>query len=839
MSFRQNIALPVVIVGSVCCLPLVAEPQSETQTGDTLEMPDGIRFLLEDNCQNCHEDGTEKGKVRLDNLGELSLDARLDLMNRMHEQVYLEHMPPKKKSQPTEQERAQLVAWIGGELQAHNASKLEEKLRYPAYGNAVDHTKLFGGQFADAAFTPARRWLVSPQIFEQRILDIFELPDQQRRQNMYGVTNPFLLPDSSGVRYYDNGVLDGGHLLVMLTNAEWISQKQLRAARVKAGQIDANDFPDRNDRWAPKTTPAEFETIILREPPPTEEQVAAAIRKQFQLVLRRDPVPSEVTRYTGLARDAIVLAGNTEGLRQMLLAVILESEFLYRLEFGEGEPDEHGRKMLSPHEAAYAISYAIGDRGPDAILLDAAASGKLNSREDYVREVKRLLADPQYYRGNVDPTLNGKNMRAHETSHPRVIRFFREFFGYPMAAKVFKDTERSDGYYRNPDRGTLATPGFLIDEADRIVDWYVEKDQDVFNHLLTTDEFFVYHNRSDQEGEKIISDWRAVYEKLKETDWKGDPQGVLDANFDFIRSHEAFSRFEASRGGELVNFMHFFDEHFGQGKTPFTTVPWAHGYTYHHSPFYNLPPTPDIGRYGSWKSTKLNDKIQAQEFWNYPVKQPFKIENRKGLLTHPAWLIAHSKNTHNDPVARGKWMQEKLLAGRVPDVPITVDARIPEDHHKTLRDRLESVTLAAECWKCHEYMNPLGLPFEIYDDFGRFRNEEPLEHPENVIGRKDNRYDLYKTLKVDPSGELAGTGDPALDGKVTDAIDLIGRVAKSDVARQSIIRHAFRFYMGRNEMLSDSQTLIDADKAYLESGGSFKAVIVSLLSSDSFMYRKD
>ena len=44
--------------------------------------------------------------------------------------------------------------------------------------------------------------------------------------------------------------------------------------------------------------------------------------------------------------------------------------------------------------------------------------------------------------------------------------------------------------------------------------------------------------------------------------------------------------------------------------------------------------------------------------------------------------------------------------------------------------------------------------------------------------------------------------------------------------------------MGRNEMLSDSQTLIDADKAYLASNGSFNAVVVSLLTSDSFMYRK-
>jgi hypothetical protein len=45
--------------------------------------------------------------------------------------------------------------------------------------------------------------------------------------------------------------------------------------------------------------------------------------------------------------------------------------------------------------------------------------------------------------------------------------------------------------------------------------------------------------------------------------------------------------------------------------------------------------------------------------------------------------------------------------------------------------------------------------------------------------------------------------------------------------------------MGRNEMLSDSQTLIDAENAYVKSGGSFKMVVLSLLTSDSFMYRKD
>ncbi len=85
---------------------------------------------------------------------------------------------------------------------------------------------------------------------------------------------------------------------------------------------------------------------------------------------------------------------------------------------------------------------------------------------------------------------------------------------------------------------------------------------------------------------------------------------------------------------------------------------------------------------------------------------------------------------------------------------------------------------------------------------------------------------------------LKGTNDPKLDGKVEDAFDLIDRLARSEKVRQSIIRHAFRYFLGRNETLTDSKTLIDADKAYVNNNGSFDEVIVSLLTSDSFIYRK-
>ena len=98
--------------------------------------------------------------------------------------------------------------------------------------------------------------------------------------------------------------------------------------------------------------------------------------------------------------------------------------------------------------------------------------------------------------------------------------------------------------------------------------------------------------------------------------------------------------------------------------------------------------------------------------------------------------------------------------------------------------------------------------------------------------------DIYKTQPVNPKGYLKGTGDSSLDGEVKDAIDLTERLAKSSRVRQSIIRYAFRYFMGRNEFLSDSKTLMDAEQAYIKSGGSFDAVIVSLLTSDSFIYRK-
>jgi hypothetical protein len=814
---------------------------STLSASESVEMA-AVRTALLEHCVECHNSETAEGEVRFDNLPDLSSVKQLDMLNRAENQVFFELMPPEDSGVLPNEQRVRLRDAIGAVLRKNQASDLDQRMRQPGYGNFIDHETLFSGAVTEKPFTPARRWLVSPQIFHERVNDVFKLEGRARQRKFYGVTNPIVLPDNSGVRYFDSTSLDGGHLLMMLNNADWISRKQIFAALNKGVPRGDLNFKNVKDRWYPAEVPEPFVVVVKKTGAASQTEMVAAIQAQFDCVLQRTASDSELSRYLDFMVNASSVGGNVEGLRQMLVSVLLESEFLYRLEFGSGTPDEDGRKKLSPREASYAIAYALTDRGPDDALRTAVLQGRLSSQEDLRREVTRMLDDKTSYFAEVSPTVSSGYVKPHKVTHPKIVRFFREFFGYPNSMKLFKDMARSGGFFDNAGRDYTGTAGSVTNEADRVVDDVLKADKDVFERLLTTDEFYVLHPRSNSEGKRLIESWRRAYDELKGLDWRKNAEQVLTENFEEHReAFEAIRITKLTEDRKRVNvrdfkrFMEYFENTFGRGITPIT-FPWFYhgGQKFRYSEIYSLPRVPGGGPIGS--SGKYRDELA----WDYPVEQPFKVNHRMGILTHPAWLLAHSQNTETDIVRRGRWVREKLLAGRVPDVPITVDAQIPEDHERTLRERLDSVTSKQQCWKCHRHMNPLGLAFEVFDDFGRFRREENLEAPENLIrkGNGKTSADVFKTKPVDATGFLDGTGDAELDGEVEDAFELIEKLSKSERVRQSIIRHAFRFFLGRNEMLSDSQTLIDADRAYVESEGSFNAVIVSLLSSDSFLYRK-
>lgn len=714
---------------------------------------------LSNHCVGCHSTDVQEGDVRLDNFSELSAAGKEALLNRVEEQVYLGRMPPKDGDQPTSAERHNLLSILTSNFGAlGTTSMFREKMKSPGYGNYVGHDDLFSGEITAKAYSPARLWRTSPHVFEN-IKSQYGGEPQHLRQ-------PFIVDDKQGIKDYASLLFaDSAVVNVLMTNAG----------------ISADRLIERHKSYS---------SLAQSEDAPSDQELKNAISQQFQQVVYREPTFEELKRYVALFRKSAIDAGNLEGLQVTLMAIMLHHESVYRIEIGLGDTDTDGRRMLAPVELAFAIAYAITDRRPDDLLLQAARNGKLRTRDDVKTQVVRLLHDD-----SIDK--------------PRILRFFQEFFGYVHAHKVFKDAKRSGGFSYYGEN----YPNMYERDADFFVMNILEKDRNVFQELLTSDEYYILNRQTFRNT--VYDFYRKNKEQLDKGNLTADMTQRLLGRLGLKGWHELNRKY----------YLHNFNRGFNGSVRAIKQI---------------------VKEVRQWKNTTEEEKLLhgmqplyrkypmvydlGDDEQDYLLPQPYKRPNRAGMLTHPAWLIAHSLNDTTDPIRRGKWIRERLLAGTVPDLPITVDATIPEDNAKTLRERL-AVTENQECWRCHQKMNPLGYPFEIYDDFGRYRSEESLD-------KLPKRNGKYPTKPVRAGSMLKGTGNKELDGEVKDALELIDRLAGSDRVRQSIIRHAFRYFMGRNELLSDSQSLIAADEAYLQSDGSFNALVVSLLTSDSFLFRK-
>jgi len=183
----------------------VNAPETAKQA-EVVTIPPHVAPVLERFCIKCHKGDDADGDVRLNTLASLGKAPFLNLLNKAEAQLFFGMMPPEDARQPTAEERQLLFAWVQGELRKNNASSLDLKARAAEAGNWVDHRSLFNGSVKEKPFSPARRWLVSPQVFLQRVYNVFDLDAKFRNDNslgLRGLTNPFVFPNKSGVRDYD------------------------------------------------------------------------------------------------------------------------------------------------------------------------------------------------------------------------------------------------------------------------------------------------------------------------------------------------------------------------------------------------------------------------------------------------------------------------------------------------------------------------------------------------------------------------------------------------------------------------------------------------------------
>ena len=708
-------------------------------------------------CIDCHLGSSAEAGVALDELLAPSKD-NTELWQEVARQVVSANMPTVDAEQPDIDESRRFIEELRSELaKLGQPLEIDYQRHQPSYANLLNHDRLFDRKLAaeqEPAASPPRLWRLHPEAYEDYLTGF-------RQLNKGGpLSKPFLVGDGKGVisNYAGLHAVDSATLGQLMLNCKQIAQLQTSGFSKLEMDRKAKKEVERVYQQAPES----FKAIMESDAVPSQEQIDAAVREEFDIVLRREPTNEELAKFGALLQDSIEIGGNANGLRTMAMAIMLRPEAIYRMEVGLGEKDEQGRRMLSPYELAHAIAYALTDEGPDQLrfgppkerdrsqrptgptLLEIAEAGELETRED-VRRVVQQLWDAKH------------------VEKPRVLRFFREFFGYHAVETVFKGDRA----------GKEFNTKILVKDADMLVMHLVEQDREVLKQLLTTEKFFVQWPGSLSEYERRI---KYITDRIK-------PDNTKDRNYKY------------------------FIEWVGKGGSP---IPQANPTWRKTVQFYNLD----------------------EKTWDYPKEQPFQMpENQRvGMLTHPAWLGAWSGNFENDPIRRGKWIREHLLAGSIPDIPITVNAAVPEDHHKTLRERL-SVTREEYCWQCHRKMEPLGLPFESYDDFGQYRELEGLGATKALQKPKNTR-------PTQTDGGVIAAGDSELEGPVKDVRELMYRLANAARVRQSFVRHAFRFWMGRNETLQDSSILIEADDAYEETDGSFRALVISLLTSDAFLYRR-
>ena len=774
--------------------------------------------FIENYCMDCHDDETQKGDLSLETLRDVSA-ASAGTWKRVWEQIALKEMPPrKKKNQPELLQRLEMSNWITAGLSKAMKKKggFNDHLR-PSKANHIDHDLLFGTihKNLEPASTPARLWRIQPQEHLVRLNDLISPKrkyDPERPglwthgdhipMNLEGETKVYFgldryIGSSQQYEVYIRGISGFQSKLSMLNDhglrnypflysvnsseamqiagvAEKILRFMAYGPTAEPGQF--SDPPFNMSKIQPRyrslviydkeiKRPLTPVYDLMKVPGVSDERLNNVITFLFEALTLRPPSAEESAVYLDIVNKAIHDLGKEDGVTLGLTPIFLDRDALFRPELcATGKRDKHGRVMLHGQELMLAINAAFSYIRPQTDhLRTALAEGNLETREDVKREVSRILNDDRIRK-------------------PRVLQFFREYFDYDRAGSICKDEKiltQDGGHF-----GTYyAAMNSMIANTDRLVELILHEDRDVLKELLTTD--------------------RVVYQPY--TSGENFRHGILfQTDISYFKD----------RSKHMVPFKKYVEiEPTEDNKL---VIERAKREVYDQNMLHHIFPNPAKPIYV--RQSPFNKGKDP------PAKNALKAittvdpNERLGILTHPVWLVSHSDAMDNHAILRGRWIRERLLGGAVPDIPITVDAMLPDEPTSTLRHRMR-VTREKECWRCHQKMDPLGLPFEMYNQLGLVRDKDQGQ-------------------PLDTRGEIILSGDPALDGPVQDPIEMIQKLAASERVTQVFVRHVFRYWMGRNETLNDAPILQEAYEAYRDNGGSMKALLTSLLTSDAYLYRK-
>ncbi|MEM7143534.1 MAG: DUF1592 domain-containing protein [Verrucomicrobiota bacterium] len=161
----------------------------------------------------------------------------------------------------------------------------------------------------------------------------------------------------------------------------------------------------------------------------------------------------------------------------------------------------------------------------------------------------------------------------------------------------------------------------------------------------------------------------------------------------------------------------------------------------------NLPPSELLTADYSFLNRELGMHygIEGLE-GNHMRKVSLADSGRRGLTSQGLFLTASANGVDTSPIVRGIYVLEKILGYTPPPPPPDV-AEIESDISaaKSIREQLELHRDVASCAECHRKIDPMGFALENYDAIGGWRDQYPGRLPIDSSGTLPNG-DTFETV---------------------------------------------------------------------------------------------
>ncbi|MDA7881177.1 DUF1592 domain-containing protein [Akkermansiaceae bacterium] len=195
---------------------------------------------------------------------------------------------------------------------------------------------------------------------------------------------------------------------------------------------------------------------------------------------------------------------------------------------------------------------------------------------------------------------------------------------------------------------------------------------------------------------------------------------------------------------------------------------------------------------------------------------------RGGILGMAAIHTVSSNGVETSPVTRGVFVSENILGVIPPPPPDEVPAIEPDVRGaKTRREILAKHSASKTCAECHHKIDPLGFGLESFDPIGRWRDKYPQ------VNKKT------PALKVDSSGEMPS-------GEKYAGFEELRKIlveTRTEVFTRHLISTVLTHATGRHMEAVDQYEIQDIQDRVKKEGGGLRTLVIEALASDIFRSR--